>query len=364
MTDCVLRSVLDLDSFAHVFAALRRRAYDVAGPTVRDGAIVYETLSGIEDLPAGWTDTQEPGRYRLKRCANGALFGFHCGPQSWKKFLHPANLTLFNGGPQRRYALMGVRPCELAALRLQDRVLIGDTYPDSVYSARRRDVFILAVQCSEPSSVCFCESMKSGPRAESGFDVAITELTGDGRHEFVLEAGSDEGAELVRELGGDSAEGIRRPEPAPQQRTVEPSGLHDILIDKFEHPRWDEVARRCLCCGNCTMVCPTCFCTTVEDTSDITGAHTSRVRKWDSCFTLAFSYIHGGSVRMSAKARYRQWLTHKFAYWIDQFGSSGCVGCGRCITWCPAAIDITEELRAIREPATPAATREHHDGNT
>jgi ferredoxin len=283
------------------------------------------------------------------------LFGFHCGPQSWKKFLHPPDLKLLSGDGCPKYALLGVRPCELAAIRLQDRVLIEDRYADSVYAARRRDAFIIAVQCGEPSSVCFCESMKTGPRAEAGFDVAVTELIGDGRHEFVLESGTERGADLIREVGGREAKAIDLAEARPQQRAVETSGLHDILLDKFEHPHWDEIAQRCLCCGNCTMVCPTCFCTTVEDTSDITGAQTQRVRKWDSCFTLAFSYIHGGSVRMSAKARYRQWLTHKFAYWIDQFGSFGCVGCGRCITWCPAAIDITEELRALRE---------NHDGNT
>jgi ferredoxin len=355
MTGSATSSVLDLDAFARVIPALQRRGYEVVGPTVRDGAIAYDRLSGIEDLPAGWTDSQQPASYRLERRADGALFGFHCGPQSWKKFLHPPNLTLFNSDPPRKYALLGVRPCELAAIRLQDRVLIEDKYPDPVYTARRRDLFILAVQCSEPAPVCFCESMNTGPRAETGFDVAITEVVENGSHQFILEPGSDGGADLIRELGGSSSSRIREPEPKPQQRSVDTSGLHDILIDRFEHPHWDEVARRCLCCGNCTMVCPTCFCTTVEDTSDITGTQTERVRKWDSCFTLAFSYIHGGSVRMSAKARYRQWLTHKFAYWIDQFGSFGCVGCGRCITWCPAGIDITEELRAIRE---------NHDGNT
>jgi Fe-S oxidoreductase len=97
------------------------------------------------------------------------------------------------------------------------------------------------------------------------------------------------------------------------------------------------------------MVCPTCFCTTVEDVSDVTGDHAERWRRWDSCFTLGFSYIHGGSIRNSGKARYRQWMTHKLASWIDQFGTSGCVGCGRCITWCPVGIDITEEARAIRD---------------
>ncbi len=132
-------------------------------------------------------------------------------------------------------------------------------------------------------------------------------------------------------------------------REMRADDLHDLLMRNLSHPRWDDVAARCLSCANCTMVCPTCFCTSVEDSSDLTGTETSRSRRWDSCFTMDFSYIHGGSVRSSTKSRYRQWMTHKLATWVDQFGSSGCVGCGRCITWCPVGIDITEEVRAIRD---------------
>jgi Fe-S-cluster-containing hydrogenase component 2 len=142
---------------------------------------------------------------------------------------------------------------------------------------------------------------------------------------------------------------------------MDTTGIRDLLYTNFDHPRWDNVAQRCLTCANCTMVCPTCFCTTVEDVSDVTGSHAERWRKWDSCFSQNFSYIHGGSVRSSAKSRYRQWMTHKLASWIDQFGSSGCVGCGRCITWCPVGIDITEEVRAIRE--SPASSKESSHGN-
>jgi formate hydrogenlyase subunit 6/NADH:ubiquinone oxidoreductase subunit I len=107
------------------------------------------------------------------------------------------------------------------------------------------------------------------------------------------------------------------------------------------------VAQRCLACTNCTLVCPTCFCVAVEDTTDLAGDHVERHRRWDSCFTAGHSYVHGGSVHASTASRYRQWMTHKLSTWFDQFGSSGCVGCGRCIAWCPAAIDITEEAAAI-----------------
>ncbi|MCK4774160.1 MAG: 4Fe-4S dicluster domain-containing protein, partial [Candidatus Krumholzibacteria bacterium] len=132
------------------------------------------------------------------------------------------------------------------------------------------------------------------------------------------------------------------------ERSMDTDGIRDLLCGNYEHPRWDEVSKRCLTCANCTLVCPTCFCTTVEDTTDLTGENAERWRKWDSCFTTDFSYIHGGSIRSSSTARYRHWITHKLATWFDQFGSSGCVGCGRCIAWCPVGIDITEEAAAIR----------------
>ena len=120
-----------------------------------------------------------------------------------------------------------------------------------------------------------------------------------------------------------------------------------LLRRNLEHRAWSRVAERCLGCANCTMVCPTCFCATVEDTTDLSGAIAERRRKWDSCFTCEFSSIHGGSIRRSGAARYRQWMTHKLSSWWQQFETSGCVGCGRCIVWCPVGIDITEEAHAI-----------------
>ncbi|WP_325063331.1 4Fe-4S dicluster domain-containing protein [Halovulum marinum] len=123
--------------------------------------------------------------------------------------------------------------------------------------------------------------------------------------------------------------------------------IPDLLRENPDHPHWDVVADRCLSCANCTLACPTCFCSDVEDVNDLTGDHTERWRTWDSCFTADFSYVHGGSVRRSTKSRYRQWLTHKLSTWHDQFGSSGCVGCGRCIAWCPVGIDITAEAAAF-----------------
>ena len=363
--------ILGADQLGKLIEALVRKGYEVIGPQLRNGAIVYDTVESVEDLPTGWTDEQEPGRYRLKRRADDAFFGYAVGPHGWKNYLHPSDVRLWSAErqgetfrilnnetkPVRAQAFLGVRACELAAIAVQDRVLLGDKYRDPIYDQHRHGAFIIAVQCTDASATCFCASMGTGPQVSNGFDLVLTELLGGEGHRFLVDAGSDRGAEILTELetvpstAEDCQEAGARVEAAARQqvRSIDTTAIKELLYENFEHPRWDDVASRCLTCANCTMVCPTCFCTSVEDVTNVTGDHAERWRRWDSCFTQSFSYIHGGSVRTSAKARYRQWMTHKLASWIDQFGSSGCVGCGRCITWCPVGIDITEEVRAIRE---------------
>ena len=347
---------------------MRREGYRVLGPTIRDQAIVYDDIAAIDDLPRGWTDEQEGGTYRLVHRDDEAIFGYAVGPHSWKKFLHPPTQPLWRteraGGevrvvpepmPAERLAFFGVRSCDLHAINIQDRVLIGDAYADPRYRARRERAFVVAVNCGKAGGTCFCVSMKTGPRVTSAFDLVLTEIVNG--QEFLIEAGSDAGRALLAELpqrpatetDSASANAIIARTAETMGRTMRSDDLRELLQRNLNHPRWDDVAERCLTCGNCTLVCPTCFCTSTEDESDLHGATTSRKRRWDSCFTLDFSYIHGGSVHPSNRSRYRQWMTHKLSTWWDQFGSSGCVGCGRCITWCPVAIDITEEVRAIRD---------------
>jgi len=375
--------VLERDNFQQLLEALTKRGYRVVGPTVRDGAIVYDTLSSMADLPSGWTDEQNGGTYRLRRRDDGALFGYAVGPHSWKKFLHPPTVRLWQARregdrleirdePQdsMKMAFIGVRSCELHAIAIQDRVFIHHgEHVETGYKSRRERVFIVAVNCGQAGGTCFCTSMKTGPKATSGFDLALTEILEDNCHYFLVETGTECGDDVLRELPHRPA--TKSEEGAAERvcaRTAQQMGrkmdtvdIKELLYRNYEHPRWDNVAARCLTCGNCTMVCPTCFCTTVEDVTDLKGEHAERLQKWDSCFTMDFSYIHGGSIRSTPKSRYRQWMTHKLATWIDQFGTSGCVGCGRCITWCPVGIDITEEVGAIRksESSMSAANEDH-----
>jgi ferredoxin len=360
----------------NLIETLKRQGFKVIGPTVRDSAIIYDELSDANDLPIGWTDEQTNGTYHLKRRNDAAVFAWTVGPQSWKKFLFPPIQKIFatqrstkgldfpnskTQAPQEsqpiKYAFFGVRSCELNAIAIQDKVFLGGPYIDPFYQRKRTGVFIVAINCSQAGGTCFCESMSTGPKATTGFDLALTEIMNDKHHYFVVEAGTALGEDILKNVKctkvteEDLATVKKITEKTVTQisRSLDTADLKNILYQSSEHPRWERTAALCLTCTNCTMVCPTCFCATVEDVTDLAGKQADRIRKWDSCFTLDFSYIHGGSVRTSAKARYRQWMTHKLASWVDQFGTFGCVGCGRCITWCPVGIDITEEARAIRE---------------
>jgi ferredoxin len=361
-----------LDGLAALIAALRERGYRVIGPTVRDRAVVYDTIEGVDALPVGWRDVAGPAHYRLEQGAGAARFAYTLGPQAWKRHLHPPVLQLWRGRrgngsggvavetgarePTAPQAFLGVRACELAAIRVQDRVLRDGPVTDPEYAARRAATFIVAVQCTATVATCFCVSMGTGPAAGDGYDLALTEIVEGDTVRYVCAAGSRRGAEVLSAIPHDAATaGEQEGAAAAVQRAAEAmgrilnrEGVAEALRGNPDHPRWDEVGARCLGCGNCTLVCPTCFCTTVEDVTDLGGAQLERRRLWDSCFTLDFSYIHGGSVRGSSRGRYRHWLTHKLSTWWDQFGVSGCVGCGRCIAWCPSGIDLTEEVRAIR----------------
>ena len=352
-----------------LITALRSKGFRTIGPTIGDSAILYDDIETIADLPIGWTDEQEGGHYRLKRRDDGAVFGYVVGPHAIKRFLHPPVQPLWQAvkdgdgytiqepeTPHHPFAFIGVRACDIRAMTIQDRVLEQGAYEDAHYRARRKDAFILAVNCGQAAPTCFCTSMGSGPKAERDFDLALTELDPAGDHRFLFEIGTERGRRLLDDVPHekataddvDAASSLSAQTAAGMTRQM-PGAVHDLISRNLDHPRWDEVAERCLTCGNCTMVCPTCFCTQVDENMSLDGKVIGRTRQWTSCFGIDFSYIHGGSVRQSARSRYRQWMTHKLATWHDQFGESGCVGCGRCITWCPVAIDITEEAKAIHD---------------
>jgi ferredoxin len=364
--------VIDEVGFDALVSELRRRGYRTLGPVVRDRAVQHDEVVSAEDLPRGWHDVQSAGSYRLEHVGGPKLFDWAVGPASWKSEYFPAEEVVWRaslGDPRSTVvepigaappvAVVGIRPCEVSALEILDRVLSGGPVVDDSYAGRRAGTFVVVVECGAPAATCFCSSMGTGPAAESGFDLALTELT-EGGHRFHVRVGSAAGAEVIAsvpQVPADDRDGAERHSVldaarSSMGRALDTEGLAALLEANIDHPRWEEVADRCLSCGNCTLVCPTCFCSDVKDVTDLSGS-VERHRRWASCFDVEHSFLHGGPVRPSTATRYRQWFTHKLDTWWEQFGSSGCVGCGRCITWCPVGIDLTEEAAVIR--ATSAA---------
>lgn len=365
--------ILAAEHLDRLVQLLRQSGYRVLGPVLSDQAIVYDEIHCAADLPAGWTDEQEKGHYRLKKRDDRAYFGYAVGPHSWKKFLHLPRRKVWHArktkdgmiiddAPENPplQAFLGVRSCELHAITIQDRVFNRGAYQNNSYQGRRKHVFIVAVNCTSAAATCFCSSMQTGPVVTLDNDLCMTEIVTGEEHFFFMRAGSKKGAELLQQLPVEACSGqtlqrenqaidsaLEQMEHGP--RRFDNSDVKDLLYRSYEHPEWDKVAERCLSCANCTLACPTCFCSTAEDVTDLDGKRAEHWERWDSCFTSDFSHLYGGPVRPDNRSRYRQWMTHKLATWFDQFDSSGCVGCGRCITWCPVGIDITEQLQRLRE---------------
>ncbi len=384
MIDSATRSWLPREALDRLIALLQEDGRKVIGPTVRDDAIVYAEIASSADLPSGVHDEQAPGRYRIQRngshnattAASDALaFGFASSPTAWKTYTYPSHVPIARAtrhGDRVTYAdvphdaprlaFLGVRACDLAALDIHDEVLTGGPYIEEDYADRRAKAFIVAVECGSPSATCFCTSMGTGPEVRGGFDIALTELP----EGFVLRAGSPAGRKLADRLGLGEASSLQAYAATgvtvaaratmSSQLGVTTEGLKDRLAAQLESEGWDEIAERCLACTNCTMVCPTCFCTDVHQTTDLAGTSSESERRWASCFTLDFARVAHGNFRPRVRDRYRQWLTHKFSTWVDQFGSFGCVGCGRCITWCPVGIDVRQSLASVA-PVRPPLQR-------
>ena len=352
---------------ALLLQGLQEQGFETIGPRLEEQNLVYGLIEGLEDLPRGYSSEQQAGRYRLQFTGHDLYFGLTPGPQSWKQYFFPPRAKMIelhrseNGwqrqndfSQSRPLALIGVRPCELAAIQLQDAVFLRDDWSDPLYRLRRQSAFILSVDCFHPGGTCFCASLGAGPKSGAGFDLNLSEL----EDVFLAEVGSEAGREQLSRLSYEPASAFllqtarRNLEEAQQQmgRQIEhPERLAEMLLGNLNAAEWERVGKRCLSCASCTQVCPTCFCWDVRDQPDLSGQAATRERLWDSCFNPDYSYVVGGSTRPNTTSRYRQWLTHKFASWQGQFGSLGCVGCGRCITWCPAGIDLTVELENLRK---------------
>jgi formate hydrogenlyase subunit 6/NADH:ubiquinone oxidoreductase subunit I len=349
---------------------VRQMGYEIVGTKVKDRTVILAPIQSTSELPKGYQSHQEPGKYSLVQNGDQNYFDVASGPHAWKRYFFPpkSELMQFHKGEDGkpwsikegleghpRYAMLGVRPCDLAAIEIQDKVFIREDWCDPIYCERRSNSLLIAVNCMEPCDTCFCVSMGTGPEAKAGFDLCLTEL----ENSFLVEIGSEAGRMVLNHesitwqpasafMLRTAQNGLAAAREKMGRELPDPESLQTQLLENLTHPRWEEVAERCMSCTSCTQVCPTCFCWNAYDESTLSGDTVVRRREWDSCFNPDYSYVFGGNTRPSTYSRYRQWLTHKWASWYDQYGTSGCVGCGRCITWCPAGIDHIEEITAIR----------------
>ena len=342
--------------------------FSCVGPQVRDGAIIYDVLTQADQLPWGIRDHQAPGEYRLEILDKKQAFSWANGPQAIKPILFKPSETVWKvarnsagklefiptAATETPVAIIGARACDLAAMAIQDKVFLANDKTDVRYKQRRDSLFVVAVNCTYSSNNCFCVSAGTGPNITQPFDLLMTELDGG----FIIKSGSERGHVILSVLSlqlatnhqiNDAVEAVDFAASTQTKRIPldNKRELRDLLFANLNHARWNDVAERCLSCGNCTSVCPTCFCHSETDKPSLDGTGSEHQREWDSCFTAGHSELGGKPIREETSQRYRQWLTHKVGSWFDQFGTSGCVGCGRCTTWCPVGIDITEELAAI-----------------
>jgi ferredoxin len=352
-----------------LFDVLHQQGFACVGPKQADNAIVYAEIQGVDDLPKGLEVDQSPGQFSMQQQEHDRHFSWANTAQAIKPLSFTSREVLWqcekdaqgnlhfkqHMPPSRAIAIIGARACDLAALRLQEQHFLNPYAEDPWFKQRIGNLFIVAVHCSHAAATCFCHNTGDGPRASRDFDIAMHELD----QGFILEAGSYSGEKILRKLALDKitaqhsklAEEQINTTISRQTRTL-PAEVKDILLQRLEHPHWEKVGERCLSCGNCTAVCPTCFCHQQHDEFSMANNTGSHYREWSSCFTHNHGYISGHSLRPTTARRYRQWLTHKFANWYEQYGRSGCVGCGRCITWCPVGIDVTVELKALCESET------------
>ena len=247
--------------------------------------------------------------------------------------------------------LFGVRPCDAHSFVLLDKLFDQEKYKDGYYIEKRKSTTVISLACVKPPyATCFCTSVDGEPVSADGADILLTDIGGDYLVEFITEKG-EKLAKYFGETKADAAADTKKSEIATKAKESIASKIpaHEIkpILDvNFDNPFWNTIHGKCLACGTCTYMCPTCHCFDISD--EVKGSDGVRIRSWDSCmFPLFTKETSGHNPRSSQKERWRQRAMHKFKYYVDMFNAIACVGCGRCVMSCPVNIDIRKVVEDI-----------------
>ncbi len=253
------------------------------------------------------------------------------------RYIQHSGRYVFESEEPKPRLIMGIRPCDLKAIKVLDKIF-GSEPADNSYMRKRRSLILVVLNCNHPGKACFCSQLGAGPECQDGFDLLLTELDSG----YLVESGSSSGmlilkdyseffqdADLshINEKNNKMDEATRMMEPC-QNRSP------DYILNAIERADWESLGRQCLNCGGCTFVCPVCHCFNIIDLGVPDG---ERLRCRDSCILSGFSRMTGNvNPRKSAGERLRNWYLDKFQHIPENTGLQGCVGCGRCIQVCLA----------------------------
>lgn len=355
---------LSRDNLHELLTLLQAVGYNCVGPSVTEGAIQYDKIQTVDALPQGYELDISPGHVRAIKKNHERYFAWPNGPSGIKPWLYKSRELLWKAQANENgfvfseptieadpIAYIGARACDLAALQLQDLHFMYSDFPDPYYSANRNALFIVGVNCSHAASTCFCASTDDGPEIFSGYDLLLDEFD----EGYQVRFGSEKGLKIFEQLSLTPVSLDNKAQAksqlanvvASQERDMLHENMHANIFSNLDDKEWEKIAEKCLACGNCTSVCPSCFCHREVEVPALDGRSSTHFREWDSCFNQDHSYIHGLTVRDETRLRYRQWMSHKLGSWREQYGRSGCSGCGRCIAWCPVGIDFVAEANLI-----------------
>lgn len=312
------------------------RDYIILAPASIDGIFLFKPASGLQRINSDYQNSKKPPKE--------VFF-----PQSETMFNYKDAKVESTEKVKQKKVLLGIRPCDARANLLLDDVFVGANYKDVYYTNKRKNSIIIGLGCSKPLSTCFCTSCGGGPFSKEGLDILLMDI-GD---KYIVQVVTDKGREvLTHKFTEASREEVRLAEKIKNEAEkrikslVEIEGIKEKLDRMFEHPFWNKLSERCLGCGVCTYLCPTCHCFDIAD--EAVNSEGKRVRNWDSCmFPLFTLQTSGHNPRPTGKERMRQRVMHKFNYFVENYKEQACVGCGRCIIDCPVNIDIRKVLEEI-----------------